>query len=337
MLWCPPPGDNPGVGGYPTPMTKYGYFLSTEEFGPRELVRQAKMAEQAGFDALWISDHYHPWNDEQGQSPFVWSVIGALSEATSLPVTTAVTCPTLRIHPAVLAQAAATAAVQHDGRFVFGVGSGEALNEHVLGDPWPQADVRLAMLEEAVAVIRALHTGDEISHHGEYYTVENARIYTVPERPVPIYVSGFGPKATALAGRIGDGFVCTAPDADLVGAFRDAGGAGKPAQGGFKVCHAASEEDGLATAHRLWPNSGLPGELSQILPTPKHFEQASQLVTKESMAGSLPCGPDPEAYVSTVRSYLDAGFDEVYVNQIGPEQDDFFRFWEKEIRPMLPA
>jgi G6PDH family F420-dependent oxidoreductase len=263
----------------------------------------------------------------------VWSVIGALSEATSLPVTTAVTCPTVRIHPAVIAQAAATAAVQHQGRFVLGVGTGEALNEHVLGDHWPPAGQRMELLEEAVAVIRALHSGEEVTYRGPHYVVENARIYTLPENPVPIYVSGLGSKAARLAGRIGDGFVCTKPDAELVETFRSAGGGGKPTQAGMKVCHARTAEEGLATAHRIWPNSGLPGELSQVLPTPRHFEQASQLVTQEMMA--LPCGPDPEAYVTAIRSYVDAGFDELYINQIGPQQDDFFRFWEREIQPAM--
>src|SRR2546430_2149486 len=205
-------------------MVSIGYFLSCEEFGPKELVRQARLAEQAGFERLWISDHFHPWNGEQGNSPFVWSVIGALSEATSLPVTTAVTCPTVRIHPAVIAQAAATAAIQHDGRFVLGVGSGEALNEHILGDRWPSADVRLEMLEEAIEVIRTLLSGKEITHHGRHYTVENARIFTVPEEPVPIYVSAFGPKAVTLAARLGDGYLSVMPEAELVRGYRDSGG-----------------------------------------------------------------------------------------------------------------
>ena len=196
-------------------MPKIGYFLSREQFGPKELVDQAKRAEAAGFQALWISDHFHPWNDEQGQSPFVWNVIGALSEATSLSVTTAVTCPTIRIHPAIIAQAAATAGVQLDNKFVLGVGSGEALNEHVLGDVWPSVGVRQRMLAEAVEVIRLLHRGDEVSHHGEHYEVQEARIYTLPEQPVPIYVSGFGPQGAELAGRIGDGFCTTMPDAEL--------------------------------------------------------------------------------------------------------------------------
>jgi G6PDH family F420-dependent oxidoreductase len=315
-------------------MVSMGYFLSCEEFGPRELVRQAKQAADAGFERLWISDHYHPWNDTQGQAPFVWSVIGALSEAVNLPVTTAVTCPTVRIHPAVLAQAAATAAVQLNGRFVLGVGSGEALNEHILGDPWPSADVRLEMLEEAVEVIRLLHQGGNHSHRGKHYTVENARVYTLPEQPVPIYVSGFGPKAAELAGRIGDGFVCVMPDADLLRAYREAGGKG-PAQGGFKVCHAPTAREGLETAHKIWPNEGLPGELAQVLPQPRHFEQATQLVTPDML--QLPTGPDPEPYLEHVQSFVDAGYDEVYVAQIGPRQEEFFQFWRDKVAPRLPA
>ncbi|MEO6089111.1 MAG: TIGR03557 family F420-dependent LLM class oxidoreductase [Umezawaea sp.] len=313
-------------------MVSIGYFLSCEEFGPRELVRQAKWAEAAGFERLWISDHYHPWNGEQGQSPFVWSVIGALSEATTLPITTAVTCPTVRIHPAVIAQAAATAAVQCEGRFALGVGSGEALNEHIFGDAWPPAPVRQEMLEEAVEVIRALHTGEEVDHHGEFYTVENARVYTLPEQPVPIYVSAFGPKSAKLAARIGDGFCSTKPDAELIGTYREAGGEG-PAQGGFKVCHAPSEQQGVETALRLWPNEHLPGELAQVLPTPKHFEQASTLVTAEMVADVLPTGPDPKKYLESLRQYDEAGYDEVYVQQIGPRQEEFFEFWQREVAP----
>ncbi|MEV0676481.1 TIGR03557 family F420-dependent LLM class oxidoreductase [Actinosynnema sp. NPDC050436] len=316
-------------------MVSTGYFLSCEEFGPRELVRQAQWAAEAGFERLWISDHFHPWIAEQGQSPFVWSVIGALSERTRLPITTAVTCPTTRVHPAIIAQAAATAAVQCEGRFALGVGSGEALNEHILGDAWPPAPVRLEMLEEAVAVIRALHTGDEVDHHGEHYTVENARLYTLPDRPVPIYVSAFGPKAAKLAGRIGDGLCSTKPDGDLIATYRESGGVG-PAQGGFKVCHAPTEEEGVRTARRLWPSEHLPGELAQVLPTPRHFEQASTLVTEEAVAGAVPTGPDPRRYLDTLRAYADAGYDEVYVQQIGPDQERFFEFWAQEVAPHAP-
>ena len=314
---------------------RIGYFLSCEEFGPAELIEQAKMAEQAGFEALWISDHFHPWTDEQGNSPFVWSVIGALSQVTSLPVTTAVTCPTVRTHPAVIAQAAATSAVLLDGRFVLGVGSGEALNEHILGTVWPEAEVRLEMLEEAVEVIRKLLAGGNVSHHGKHYTVENARIYTLPEQPPPIYMSGFGPKAIELAARIADGYIATAPNREWVEMFRDSAGADKPAQAGTKVCWGADEASARKTAYRLWPTSVLPGELGQVLPTPTHFEQAAQLVTEEQIGEAIVCGPDVQRHVKALRAYADAGFDEVYVNQIGPEQEGFFAAYRDQVLPAL--
>jgi G6PDH family F420-dependent oxidoreductase len=312
---------------------RIGYFLSCEEFTPAQLVQQARWAEDAGFEALWISDHYHPWNDAQGQSAFVWSVIGALSQCCSLPVTTAVTCPTVRIHPAVVAQAAATSAVLLDGRFVLGVGSGEALNEHILGDPWPPADTRLDMLEEAVAVMRELWGGGMVDHSGTYYEVQNARIYTRPEMPPPVYVSGFGPKSAALAGRIGDGFICTMPDAELVGAFRDGGGGRRPVQGGYKVCYGRDAEQARRTAHRLWANEALPGELPQVLPTPRHFEQASTLVTEDMI--SVVCGDVVDEHVEQFRGFAGAGYDEVYVNQIGPDQEGFFAFYAESVLPEL--
>ncbi len=316
-------------------MVSIGYFLSCEEFGPRELVGQAKLAEQAGFERLWISDHFHPWNAEQGNSPLVWSVIGALSEAVSLPVTTAVTCPTTRIHPAIVAQAAATAAVQLEGRFVLGVGSGEALNEHILGDPWPSVGIRLAMLEEAVELIRLLHRGESVSFHGEFYEVQDTRIWTLPERPVPVYVSGFGPQATELAARIGDGYCTASPDAELVALFRKGGDPTRPVQGGMKVCWAASVEDGLDTAARLWSNELLPGQLAQTLPRPEDFEAASSLVPRESVAEQMACGPDPERHLAAIQPYLDASFDEIYVQQIGPDQEAFFRGWSEHVLPAL--
>ncbi|MFF6992916.1 TIGR03557 family F420-dependent LLM class oxidoreductase [Streptomyces sp. NPDC010273] len=316
-------------------MTEFGYFLSCEEHGPAELVEQARMAEQAGFTSLWISDHYHPWNDNQGQSPFVWSVIGALSQAVSLPVQTAVTCPLIRMHPAVVAQAAATSAVQLDGRFRLGIGSGEALNEHILGDAWPEADVRLEMLEEAVHVMRELFTGKQISHRGKHYTVENARLYTVPDEPVPIDVSAFGPHAAEVAGRIGDGFITMAPDASAIERFRRSGGGTKPVYAGLKVCWATDKDEAVRTAHRLWANEQLPGELAQLLPTPRHFEQASELVGPERIETSLACGDDPDAHVEAVKEYVDAGFDTVYVNQIGPDQQGFFDFYRTKVLPRL--
>jgi G6PDH family F420-dependent oxidoreductase len=313
---------------------RFGYFLSCEEFGPAELVEQARLAEEAGFEALWISDHYHPWNDNQGQSPFVWSVIGAISQVCDLPVTTAVTCPTVRLHPAVVAQAAATASVMLDGRFTLGVGSGEALNEHILGDVWPSADVRLAMLEEAVIVMRALWTGETVSHAGPYYTVDTARIYTLPDQPPPVFVSGFGPKATELAAEIGDGYINTSPDQELVSLFKSGSG-GKPAMGGFKVCWADTEDEGVEIAHRLWANAGLPGELAQVLPSPAHFEQASQLVTEESTRSSSVCGPDVERHAAAFQPYAEAGFDDVYVSNMGPNYQAMIRAYGEKVLPQL--
>jgi G6PDH family F420-dependent oxidoreductase len=315
---------------------KIGYFLSCEEYSPAELLDQARRAEQAGFEGLWISDHYHPWNDEQGESPFVWSMIGAIAQVTErVPVTTGVTCPTVRIHPAVIAQAAATSQVLLGGRFCFGVGSGEALNEHILGDPWPEADVRLEMLEEAIEVIRELWSGRQVSHRGRHYTVENARIYTLPDEPPPIYISGFGPKSTDLAARIGDGYVTTTPD-ELIQRFRDNGGGDKVVQAGMKVCFRDDKADAIRTVHRIWPNEELPGELAQVLPTPAHFEQASQLVTEETIAQSpLPLGPDIDEHAQAIQQYADAGVDELYVAQIGGNAEAFFAAYEREVLPRV--
>jgi G6PDH family F420-dependent oxidoreductase len=315
---------------------KIGYFLSCEEWGPHDLIRQATKAEQAGFDGLWISDHFHPWNDEQGHSPFVWSVIGALAQATeAMSVTTAVTCPTIRIHPAIIAQAAATCAVMLNGRFRLGVGSGEALNEHILGDAWPEADERLEMLEEAVEVIRTLWQGGVHDHRGRHYRVAHARLYDLPTSPPPIVVSGFGPKAIDLAARIGDGFCTVGPDADAVSQFRSGARDGAVVQGGLKVCWGEDEREAVRTVHRLWPNEELPGELAQVLPTPEHFMQASTLVTEEMIAQSLPCGPDVDKHVEAIKAYAQAGFDELYVNQIGPDQDAFFEAYRERVLPAL--
>jgi G6PDH family F420-dependent oxidoreductase len=319
---------------------RIGYFLSCEECTGQQLVDQAALAEQAGFEALWISDHFHPWNDEQGQSPFVWSVIGAISQVCALPVTTAVTCPTVRTHPVVVAQAAATAATMLHGGFTLGVGSGEALNEHVTGENWPGAPVRLEMLEEAVGIMRELWDGDFVYHRGTHYTVDNARIYSRPERSPLVYVSGLGPEAVELAARIGDGYISTVPDADLVRQFRKGGGGDKPAQGGVKVCWSTDKELAIDTAHRLWRNSGVPGELSQVLPSPRHFEQASQLVTREMTADAVVCGDDVDEHVGALQPFIDAGFDEVYVSQMGAavpgtDAEGFFDFYASHVLPAV--
>lgn len=313
---------------------KIGYFLSSEEWGPRDLVAQAVKAQEAGFEGLWISDHYHPWNDEQGHSPFVWSTIGAVAQATDgMKVTTAVTCPTIRIHPGIVAQAAATSAVLLDGNFCLGLGSGEALNEHIFGDHWPEADERLEMLEEAVEVIRTLWKGGVQSHRGRHYRLEHARVYDLPETSPPIVISGFGPKAVELAARIGDGYCTVGPDVESVEQFRSRSINGTFVQGGVKVCWDEDERRARETVYRLWPNEALPGELAQILPTPAHFEQARELVTEEMVADEVPCGPDVERHVETIKAYEDAGFDELYINQIGPEQDAFFDAYREHVLP----
>ena len=319
---------------------KIGYFLSCEEYGPAELLQQAQLAEQAGFEALWISDHFHPWNDEQGQSPFVWSMIGALSQVCQLPVTTAVTCPIIRVHPAIIAQAAATSAVLLGGRFILGVGTGEALNEHVTGARFPTIEQRLEMLEESVEIMRRLWTEDFVTHHGEHYVVENARIYTKPETPPDIFVSGFGPKSAEVAGRIGDGFITTTPDHETLAAFRSNGGAGKPTQAGYKVCWGTDDDTAVATAHRLWANSGIPGEVSQVLPSPKHFEQASALVTEQMTRDSIAYGDDVKRHLDAFAPYADAGFDEIYISQMGGHEkqtslEGFFDFYSRSVLPQL--
>ncbi|HEY4279638.1 MAG TPA: TIGR03557 family F420-dependent LLM class oxidoreductase [Conexibacter sp.] len=312
---------------------RIGCALSSEEFGPRDLVAQAVSAEQAGFSGLWISDHYHPWIDAQGHSPFVWSIIGAIAQATRLPLGTGVTCPTMRIHPAVIAQAAATSSLLLDGRFTLGVGSGEALNEHILGDRWPSADERLEMLEEAIVVMRELWAGGVVSHRGDHYTVEHARLYDVPDEPPPVIVSAFGPKAVSSAARAGDGLATTSPDDELIAQFRREGGRG-PVQAGTKVCFMPDRDEAVRTVHRLWPNEALPGELAQVLPDPEHFEQAAELVSEEAIASSpTPCGPDIDEHVAALRAYADAGVDELYVQQIGPLQDAFFSTWAAEVLP----
>jgi coenzyme F420-dependent glucose-6-phosphate dehydrogenase len=314
-------------------MVQIGYALSSEEHTPLDLIRNAQRAEAAGFTYSLISDHFHPWVDAQGHSPFVWSVIGGIATSTAhLGLGTGVTCPTVRTHPAIIAQAAATSAAMMPGRFFLGVGSGEALNEHITGERWPETEVRLEMLEEAIAIMRLLWQGGNQSHHGKYYTVENARLYTLPEQPVQVMIGASGPKAAELAGRLGDGLISTSPDKEVVQAFKGAGGKG-PLYGQLTVCWAESDEQAIKTAHEIWPNSAIPGELGQELPTPAHFEQAAQMVKPEDIAKQVTHGPDAHGYLEKIDEYVAAGFDQVYLHQIGPDQDGFITFCESEILP----
>jgi G6PDH family F420-dependent oxidoreductase len=311
-----------------------GYALSSEEHDPRHLVRWAQRAEEAGFGFALVSDHYHPWIDQQGQSPFVWCVIGAIAEATStLRLGTGVTCPLLRLHPAIVAQAAATAAVMMPERFFLGVGSGENLNEHVIGEGWPEPDVRHEMLEEAIEVLRLLWQGGEQSHRGMYFIVDQARLYTLPPEPPPLLVAAGSERAASLAGLAGDGMIGTAPDAELVGAFNRAGGRQKPRYGQVTVCHAGSEAEARRIAHRWWPNTALAGNLNWEVKTPGLFEHAVKHVREEDVAESITCGPDPRRHAEAIQAFLDAGYDHVYVHQVGPDQEGFFRFYQERVLP----
>lgn len=315
-------------------MVQLGYTLSSEEHPPNDLVRFARMAEDAGFAFASISDHYHPWVDRQGHSPFVWSVLGGIAQATErIEVMTGVTCPTIRIHPAIIAQAAATVAAMMPGRFLLGVGTGENLNEHILGDRWPAYDVRAEMLEEAIDVIRLLWDGGTQSFYGLYYTVENARVYTLPEQLPPILVAGAGPSSAELAGRMGDGFVSTAPKSEVVQAFEEAGGSGKPVYGQVHVCYSQNEAEARRMAYEIWPTAAVKGELGQELPTPAHFEQAARMVTEDDVAQSVICGPDVQRYLDAIQEFVDAGFDHVYIHQIGPDQQGFIEFAKRQILP----
>jgi G6PDH family F420-dependent oxidoreductase len=311
---------------------RIGYALSSEERAPQELVREARTAEDAGFEFALISDHFHPWLDTQGESPFVWSVLGAIAEATDrMSIGTGVTCPTMRIHPAIVAHAAATAACLMPGRFFLGIGSGENLNEHILGDRWPSAEERLEMLEEAVGIIRELWQGGLVVHRGKHYTVDRARLYTVPDAAPPLAIAASGENAAELAGRDGDALISTAPDADVVKAFERTGGKDKPKYGQFHVCVADSREQAVETAFRCWPNAALEGELTQELPLPRFFRQATAALTRDQVAEQVICGRDPGPHREKIAQFADAGFDHVYVHQVGSDQEAFFRLYEREV------
>jgi G6PDH family F420-dependent oxidoreductase len=313
-------------------MTTLGYKLSSEERSATQLVEEARAAEEAGFAFAMISDHYHPWLDVQGQSPFVWSVLGGIAQATQqIRVGTGVTCPTVRIHPAIVAQAAATAETMMPGRFFLGVGTGERLNEHILGDRWPNAATRRRMLEEAIGVMRELWTGELVSHEGPFFQVDTARLYSLPEQPPPLYVAASGVDAAEAAGRLGDGLISTAPDGEVVSAFREAGGEGRPTYAEISVAFDRSREAGLERAASAWPLPAVPGELSQELPLPRHFEQAAERVEPPDLKDLVPAGPDPAPYLQAIERYERAGFEHVALHQIGEDQRGFIEFARREL------
>jgi coenzyme F420-dependent glucose-6-phosphate dehydrogenase len=315
-------------------MVEVGYKLSSEEFGPTALVELAARAERAGFAFALASDHFHPWTDRQGQSPFVWGVLGAIARATTtLRLGTAVTCPTIRVHPAIVAQAAATTAALMPGRFLLGVGTGENLNEHVVGRGWPPAAVRLEMLEEAIEVMRRLWQGGLENHRGRYHTVENARLYTLPDAPPPLMVAASKPRAAALAGRLGDAMMNTEVDRSLLQQFRVAGGSGKPCYVEQTVCWARSERAARKTAHEIWALAALEGPLFTELAQPAHFEAAFEPITEKQVAEAVVCGPDPKRHIDAITKAARAGYTHVCVHQVGPDQEGFFEFYEREVLP----
>lgn len=317
-------------------MMEIGYKLSAEEFPARELVALAARAEEAGFAFALVSDHFHPWTSRQGQSPFVWTVLGAIAHATSrIRIGTAVTCPTMRIHPALVAQAAATTATLMPGRFVLGLGAGENLNEHVVGAGWPPGDVRLEMLEEAVAVIRLLWQGGVRNHRGAYYTVENAQLFSLPDEPPPIMLAASRSHAAELAARDADAMINTQVSAKLVKHFQASGGKGRPCCVELSTCWASDEAAARRTAHEIWALAALPDPLFTELAQPSHFEAAFEPIGEDLVAKNVVCGPDPDAWLEKIRTAEQAGYSQVCIHQIGPDQEGFFRFWERELAPRL--
>lgn len=319
-------------------MVKLGYAISSEEHHPTDIVQHAARAEEVGFTYALISDHFHPWVSEQGHSPFVWAVLGGIAQITkTLQIGTGVTCPMIRTHPAIIAQSAATVAAMMPGRFFLGVGTGENLNEHILGDRWPAYEIRSEMLEEAIEVIRLLWQGGVQSHYGKHYTVENARLYTLPDTTPPIMIAASGTSSAELAGQIGDGIINTAPDAEVVKAFENSSSGQRPKYGKLTVCWAETVAEARATAYRYWPTAGLKGTLSQELPNPSDFESAAKMVTEDDVAEALICSNDPEAHMKGVQEFVDAGYDHVYVHQVGPDQEGFFNFYQRHILPAFEA
>ena len=319
-------------------MPEIGYWLSSEEHPPRTLVDLAVRAELHGFGHAMISDHFHPWTADQGESPFVWGVLGAIAQATErLEVGTGVTTPIGRIHPAVVAHAAATAAALMPGRFFLGLGTGERLNEHVTGAHWPSAAVRREMLEEAVQIIRSLFEGRNVNHRGAHFTVEHAQLFTLPDEPPPLFLAASGKRSAALAGRIADGLVAVGPNPDVVDAFEANGGAGKHRLGQIHVCIDDDEARARRTAHRRWPNGALPPAALLELPRPRDFDAAAALLDEDQVADTVICGSDVDRHLEAIAAFASAGFDRVYVHQVGPDQDALFRLYRDEVLPRMAS
>jgi G6PDH family F420-dependent oxidoreductase len=316
-------------------MIKLGYKLMSEEHAPTALVSNAQRAEQAGFDFAAISDHFYPWLEEQGHSPFAWAVLGAVANATKhMGLMTAVTCPIMRYHPAIIAQATATLALLSNDRFTLGLGAGERLNEHIVGEGWPGIGERHERLTEAIEIIQGLLQGELRNYRGQYFDLDNARLFDRPERKPPVVIAAGGPEAARLAGQYGDGLMATDPDAGLVEAFTAAGGSG-PHYCEVAMCCAAKEDEAVKTAHKYfrWSLSGWPVQAE--LPDTKGFAAASKHVSPEAVAEQITCGPSAERHLEAIGKYVDAGFDHIVLVQIGPDQTYFFDLFERELAPAL--
>ncbi|MFC4308025.1 TIGR03557 family F420-dependent LLM class oxidoreductase [Steroidobacter flavus] len=314
---------------------QFGYKLMSETTGPRELVRNAKLAEEAGFDFVGLSDHYLPWLESHGHSPFAWSVLGAIAETTErVGIATGLTCPIIRYHPTIIAQAAATIGVMSEGRFTLALGAGERLNEHIVGYGWPPVHQRHEMLREAVEIMRRLWEGELYSHSGEYYEVESARIYDLPEEPVPIVIGISGKKSATLAGELGVGIMAVEPEPSLIKDWKAAGGEGSRYIE-LSFAYASSEKEGLKIAHEYSKFGALGWEVLAELPGVKGFEGATKYIKPEDLKDSIPHGPDPAPYIEHIKKAIDAGFDRVVLLGAGPDQAGFIRFFEKTLAPEL--
>ncbi|MCB4820599.1 TIGR03557 family F420-dependent LLM class oxidoreductase [Roseicella aerolata] len=316
-------------------MIKLGYKLMSEEHGPKELVRNLVRAEQAGFDLAAISDHFSPWIEEQGHAPLAWSVLGACAQATSrIGLMTAVTCPIMRYHPAIIAQGAATVALLSDNRFTLGLGAGERLNEHVTGEGWPGVGERHERLSEAIDIIQGLLAGDLTNYRGAYFSLDQARLFDRPPGKLPVVVAAGGPEAARLAARKGDGLVVTEPKPELIEAFRSAGGEG-PRYAEVSMCWAPTEEEARKTAHHYfrWSVTGWPVQAE--LPNTRGFEAATKHVTPEVVAQQVTCGPSAEMHLKSITKFIEAGYDHIILTQVGPQQAEFIAFFERELAPAL--
>jgi G6PDH family F420-dependent oxidoreductase len=316
-------------------VVEIGYTMMGEQRGPRELVGDVVAAERAGFAFSVISDHYHPWLEAQGHAPYAWSVLGAAAQGTDrIGLMTYVTCPTVRYHPAVVAQKAATVSLLSEGRFRLGLGAGENLNEHVVGRGWPPAHVRHEMLVEAVEIIRSLWEGGYVNYRGAHFDVESARLFDLPSRPVPLGIAVSGRQSCTLAGESADLVIATEPKAELVEMYRAAGGTG-PAVGQLGVCYGPDAGAALALAHEQFRWSAGGWKVMAELPNPVNFDACSAFVRPDDLAGKIPHGPDVDAYVEGVREFAAAGFDQVALVQIGPAQQEFCSWYERELGPAL--